>query len=140
LFQIIFARQRGPLPAMEVQGLAIEIVEIAGQVSLFDLTVSLWTKAQGVLGSIDYNSDLFDEATIDRLILLYNRLLEGLVINPDMPITRVPLLNEAERHQIIVEWNRTESEFPRQQSIPQLFEAQVRHCLYAVAIIDQDKR
>ena len=75
----------------------------------FDLTLSIVDKEEGLDGSLEYNSDLFEEETIERMLGHYQILLEGVVANRERPISRLPLLTEAERQQLLVEWNATGS-------------------------------
>ena len=65
--------------------------------------------AEGIAASFEYNTDLFDQATIERMIGHFQTLLEGIVANPDAAISGLPLLTEAERQQLLVEWNDTKS-------------------------------
>ncbi len=79
----------------------------------FDLTLFLRETAEGWVSLWEYNTDLFDEATVARMAAHYARLLEGAVAHPEQRLSELPLLSEAERHQLLVEWNATRAEYPR---------------------------
>lgn len=87
-----------------------------------------------------YNTDLFDRATIERMAGHFQVLLEGIVANPDCPIAQLPLLTEAERHQLLVEWNNTTAAYPRHKCLHQLFEEQVERTPDAVAVVFGDEQ
>ena len=73
-----------------------------------------------------YSTDLFEEAAIVQLAGHWQTLLAGIVANPNQPLSSLPLLTEQERRQQLVEWNATETEYPLEQCLHQLFEAQSR--------------
>lgn len=86
-----------------------------------------------------YNTDLFDAATIARMAEHFQVLLAGIVANPDCNIAQLPLLTEAERHQLLVEWNNTTAAYPRDKCLHQLFEEQVEQTPDAVAVVFGDE-
>src|SRR6185503_13481906 len=71
----------------------------------FDLTIFLWDAAAGLKGSVEYNTDLFDAPTITRMLGHLERVLQAVSLEPDLRIKNVPLLSEAERRQLLVEWS-----------------------------------
>src|SRR5262249_45695889 len=91
-------------------------------------------------GSVVYNTDLFDASTIERLVGHFETLLNGIVANPDTRIGRLPLLKEAERRQILVEWNGTQRDYPRDKCVHELFEEQEQRTPDAVAVICGDRQ
>ena len=78
----------------------------------------------GLKGRIEYNSDIFDAETIERLSGHFTTLLEGIVAAPQAHLSELPLLTEAEREQLLVKWNATAVDYPRDKCIHELFEAQ----------------
>ena len=90
--------------------------------------------------SLNYNTDLFDAATIERMVGHFQILLEGIVANPDQPISDLPLLTEAEKHQLLVEWNDTKTDYPKDKCIHQLFEEQVEKSPDAIAVVFEDQQ
>ncbi|MEG4345416.1 amino acid adenylation domain-containing protein [Microcoleus sp. A003_D6] len=88
-----------------------------------------------------YNTNLFDAATIRRRMAEFEVLLEGIVANPKQKISELPLLTETERHQIQVEWNNTAKNYPQDDKcIHQLFEAQVERSPDAIAVVFEEEQ
>ena len=134
LFQVVFAMQNAPRPTMEMAGLRVTPLDLPGIRVRFDLECSMWEEGEAIRGALVYNTNLFDGATIERLAGHFQTLLEGVVANPGQRISDLPLLTERERHQLLVEWNRTEAAYPRDVSIHELFEAQVERAPDAAAV------
>ncbi|HEX8782811.1 MAG TPA: amino acid adenylation domain-containing protein, partial [Steroidobacteraceae bacterium] len=135
LFQVLFSLQNAPRQAFELQGLQLQPLEVAGSTAKFDLSLFLVETAEGLRGRMEYNTDLFDEATIARMLEHYRVLLAGAVANPALPVAQLPMLSESERRQILQEWNATESDYPRQLCLHELFERQVERTPEAVACV-----
>ena len=91
-------------------------------------------------GSLNYNTDLFDASTIERMLGHYKTLLEGIVANPEQRISELPLLTEAEKHQLLVEWNDTKRDYPKEKCIHELFETQVEKTPDAIALVFEDQQ
>ena len=79
----------------------------------------------GLVATLEYNSDLFEAATIVRMAQHFKVLLEGIVTTPKARLSDLPLLTDRERRQLLVEWNNTQVDYPNHLCIHQLFEAQV---------------
>ena len=101
----------------------------------FDLTLSAIETAEGLRVRVEYNTDLFAAPTIARLTTHYRTLLEGVVADPDRPISTLPLLTDAERHQMLIEWNDTRTDYPRDRCIHELFAEQAARTPDAVAVV-----
>ena len=113
-------------------------MEVDSGTAKFDLTLNLTETELGLHGYLEYNTDLFDAATIDRMLGHFQTLLEGVVDNPDQPLSVLPLLTAGERRQLLVEWNDTQADYPQDRCIHQLFEAQVERTPDAVAVVFED--
>jgi amino acid adenylation domain-containing protein len=135
LCQVIFALQNAPSHALELAGLTISPVEIDTGTAKFDLSLFLREEEDGLRGTLEYNTDLFEAATVRRMREHYQTLLAGIVANPDERIATLPLLTAIERQQLLVEWNTTQTASPRAACIQQLFEAQVARTPEAVAVV-----
>ncbi|MGA9377368.1 MAG: amino acid adenylation domain-containing protein, partial [Phormidium sp.] len=109
LFQVMFILQNAPISQFELGGLSISPIEIEGVLAKFDLTLSMENKASGLVGVWEYNTDLFDDSTIERMTGHFLTLLEAIVVNPGTRISQLPILTEVEQHQLLVEWNNTET-------------------------------
>jgi amino acid adenylation domain-containing protein len=104
----------------------------------YDLILVVREQDEGLRTVFDYNADLFDVATIDRMLGHMQNLLEGIVANPDCPISELPLLTKPEQQQLL-EWNQTQVEYPA-KCIHQLFEEQVQRTPDAVAVVFEDRQ
>jgi amino acid adenylation domain-containing protein len=101
----------------------------------YDLTLYLWGDTSRLTGTFEYNTDLFEAATIDRMVGHFGTLLEAIVAAPDQSIAALPIMTAAERQQLLIDWNDTTVVYP-QQTIQSLFEAQVARTPDAVAVMD----
>ncbi|HEU4559497.1 MAG TPA: amino acid adenylation domain-containing protein [Longimicrobium sp.] len=142
LFQVVIAWQnlaRGDGNTLSLPGLeAAAAVESAHVDAKVDLWLGVWEADDRILGSVKYATALFDQATIERHLAYLRRVLEGFVADELRAVDALPLLPEAERHLVLAEWNRTETQDPRGLCLHQLFEAQVRRTPNAVALISGD--
>ncbi len=138
LAQVIFELENLPTTTLALPGLTVSPLVVDTGTATLDLTVELKQGARGLTGFVEYNTDLFDAATIDRMLAHFQTLLEGIVKSPDTPIGRLPLLAEAERQQLLVEWNRTQADFPRDACVHELFETQVARTPDATAVVFED--
>ena len=87
-----------------------------------------------------YNTDLFDISTVHRMASSYQTLLKSILTNPEERVSVLPLLTQAERHQLLVEWNDTKVEYPFNKCIHQLFEEQAEREPDAIAVVFEDKQ
>src|SRR5262249_1571298 len=108
LFQVMFVHQNAPRTGMKLGNLTLSPQEADRTIiAKFDLTLSV-TEAKHGLGVVaKYNTDLFDAATMNRMLGHFQTLLEEIVSQPEQPLSALNLLGEAERKQVLVEWNQT---------------------------------
>jgi amino acid adenylation domain-containing protein len=103
--------------------------------SPFDLTLFVAEETDGTLSAtFQYRRDLFEPESIARLARHWHTLLEGLLADPGCRLWALPLLDDAEVHRLLVEWNATTTPYPRDRSVPDLFEDQVDRTPDAVAL------
>ncbi|HKR13655.1 MAG TPA: amino acid adenylation domain-containing protein [Pyrinomonadaceae bacterium] len=140
LFQVMLGFQNAPQQRETIPGLTVSHVEVKGVTAKFDLTLSMAEGEQGITGEIEYNADLFNPGTIDRLLEHFRALLEAMVDDPDQRLTEIEILSDAERRQMLVEWNDTQAGYPREQSLPQIFEARVEQSPDTVALVHDDQQ
>src|SRR5436309_1465774 len=107
LFQVMFAHQNAPRKVPELPGLSVSSVEINNETAKFDLSLRTWDEPHGLRGELEYSTDLFDAATIRRMLGHFETLLQAIVTNPDRRIFNLPILAEMEKHQLLVEWKDT---------------------------------
>jgi amino acid adenylation domain-containing protein len=139
LVQVLFALQNAPREALRMGGLEVSGMAVDRATAKFDLSLSMSETQQGVRGMLAYGADLFEAATIERLAGHYRTLLEEVAANPERRLSELPLLTEGERHQMLVEWNATAAEYPRDCCVHELFDAQVERTPEAVAVTCEDQ-
>ena len=134
LVQTMFVLQNGTGEALSLPGLVVEEEPVSLDVAKFDLTLEMTERETGLEGYLEYNTDLFDRTTIERMIGHFEGLLQGVTEAPDREIQALPLLTEAERAQILEEWNDTAADYSRDTTIPELFVQQAERTADAVAV------
>jgi amino acid adenylation domain-containing protein len=135
IMQVAFIlRNRGLGETLKLSGLIMDPVEIDRGTTKFDLTMSLLEVEEGLLGSCEYSTDLFEDVSIARLQANYATLLEAAVTNPDQRLSQLQLLAAAQRQQLLVDWNQTAADFPRDITVAHLFETQVERTPEAIAL------
>ena len=139
LFQVTF-QFRTPETHLASSGLTIDSFDIDTGVLSVDLALEVAETLQGLSCRVAYNTDLFESATIARMLAHFQTLLEGILADLDRPVSELPLLIEATRRQILVDWNDTAADFPKDACIHELFESQVRRTPDAVAAVFEDEQ
>ncbi len=134
LFQAAFVLQGEPSSELKLPGVSASDVAFEPGVSKFDLTLFVRETPRGLVSLWEYSTELFDEETVARMAEHYVRLLRAAVARPEQRVSELPLLGEAERHRLLVEWNDTRTEYPRDACIHALFEEQVARTPDAVAV------
>ncbi|HLO02129.1 MAG TPA: amino acid adenylation domain-containing protein [Symbiobacteriaceae bacterium] len=138
LVQAVFVLQNAPTPPLELPGVTMALMPVENDTAKFDITLALHETAEGLAGYVEYSTDLFDAATIDRLIGHYQTLLSGMVANPDAPVETLPLLTEAE-HRDVQARVRDVRTFAAETCLPQRFEEQAARTPNAVAVVLDDQ-
>jgi amino acid adenylation domain-containing protein len=135
LAQVMFVFHNTPVSHIDLSDLQFDIVAADQHSAQFDLLLRM-TEVDGVLmGQLEYNTDLFERKTVDRMVGHYQVLLSAALQNPGAQVDSLPLLTLAEHQQILVDWNQTAASFPADQTLHQLFEAQVGQTPNALAVI-----
>lgn len=99
LFQVLFVLQNAPMPTLELPELTLSLLEVENKIARFDLALFLTETEQGILGKWQYNSELFDAATITKMTNHFQALLNSIVSHPDVRIGNLEMLTEAEKKQ-----------------------------------------
>ncbi|ARV60175.1 non-ribosomal peptide synthetase [Nostocales cyanobacterium HT-58-2] len=142
LFQVMFTLQND-LQLPEIPGLGLSVFKVETETAQFDLDLCVDITEQGMTASFEYNTDLFDAATIARMLGHFQNLLSGIAVNPQTRLSDLPLLTQTEQHQLL-EWGMGELEstqisHPADLCIHHLFEAQVERTPDAIAVIFQNQ-
>ncbi|HEU4326674.1 MAG TPA: amino acid adenylation domain-containing protein [Roseiflexaceae bacterium] len=140
LFQVMFALQNAPLPRLGSPELTITPLEIDVGVALFDLSLDLYEAPDGLRGWFEYNTDLFDAATVVRMAGHYLRLVDLLLDQPDLPVEQAELLSPAERTTLLLDWSGARAQPTPALPVHRLFERQAARQPDATALICGDTR
>jgi amino acid adenylation domain-containing protein len=133
LFQVAFTIE--PLMPISELGWTISQLDVHTSTTKFDyFYLELDEKPEEMIGRIEYNTDLFDEVTIARMVGHYQTLLEGIVADSEQLVSHLPLLTVQEQQQFAA-WNNTQTDFPKDLCIHQLFERQVERTPDAIALV-----
>lgn len=119
--------------------LELEYFDMPQEEGQFDLGLEIIESPERCAGIVKYNTDLFDEATIQRIVTHFTTLLQGIVDSPQKPIALLPLISPAEQQQILVDWNATSTDFPHTQCVHELFEEQVSQTPEAIAAVYKEQ-
>ena len=114
------------------------IAQISEQNNNCDLKIFVLPTEKSLSLKCEYNSQLFQSASIQRLLGHFQTLLAGLIANPQQNLASLPLLSEVQEQQLLVEWNNTQQEYPQNYCIHQLFEEQVAKTPDAVAVVFEE--
>ncbi|MFD7631789.1 amino acid adenylation domain-containing protein, partial [Streptomyces sp. NPDC059851] len=139
LFQVLLALQNVPRTEFALPGLSSEIVLVRTPTAMFDLSIHLLERggtggaAEGIIGRVEYSTDLFDHATVEALVARWLRLLAAVVAEPDRPLSRIDVLTAEERRELLVARNDTACPIAA-AGLPSLFEDRVRATPEAPAV------
>ncbi len=131
IFQIAFSMKETASASFATD---LKLVEVESPTEPFDLTVEFAEDGNEFFTRFSYNSDLFEASTIARMLEHFWILLESAADDPGMRISRLPLLRDAERQQVLVEWNETRIADPGVECLHQFFEEQVERTPQAAAV------
>ncbi|MFJ9619623.1 amino acid adenylation domain-containing protein [Streptomyces noursei] len=134
LVQAMVSLQNTPAEPLRLSGLTLEEYIFAREQSLFDIDFDFWERDGGLLGAVQYNPDLFDAATVERLCAHLRTLAERLTDEPGRPMDRVPMLTEEEEHRLLVDWSGARHELPA-TTLPAVYEEQAARTPDATALV-----
>ena len=141
LFQVMFTWQNVPPGKLALPGVAVEpFADQVGSSSKYDLSLGLQEQDGRIVGAIEYATALYDGVTIERYISHWRTLLEAMVVDDTQSVRSLPLLTPVQRQQMLVEWNHTQSPYPQDRCIHQLFEEQVERTPDAVALVFEERQ
>ena len=140
LFQVMFGWQDFAQDRVELPGLEVQSFPLPHRKAKFDLTILLQDEGDTITGHIEYAASLFEPATIKRYLAYFRTLLQGMTADDTQVIDCLPILPEAERHQLLFDWNNTAAEYPKNVSLTKLVEDQVERTPDAIAVVHGDRR
>src|SRR5262249_22640266 len=118
----------------------LELSPNSGGMAKFDLLFYFADSDRGLTGDLEYNLDIFDSVTIERLVTHFERLLLGAIANPDLRLFELPLIGEAEAEHLLGTWNPTRTVLPALPCIHHLVEEQVAKTPEATALLCGEER
>jgi len=139
IFQVGFTLHNAPETQLDLPGLTVTPFVLPWVTSKFDLLLNVTQTAQGLSCEMEYVTDLFEAATIERLIGHLTRVLEQVVATPQKPLSRIDLLSADERRQVLETWNDTATTYPQDLCIQDLFVEQATTAPDAIALLCEDK-
>jgi amino acid adenylation domain-containing protein len=139
LFQVVFNWNNNQAGEMALPGLTLATMDAGYHVAKFDLTLNLAESGGRIVGELEYATSLFERSTIERYIGYLHNILEGMTAAEEQSVDQLPLLSQSERQRILVEWNATQGEYPRESCIHQLFEQQAADSPHAIAVVYKGK-
>jgi amino acid adenylation domain-containing protein len=134
VFQVMLILQNAPVHERSLTGLSMVPVGVDSRTAKLDCMLYLTEEEGGVRGFLEYNTDLFDRATVARMLGHFLSLLEGVAANPELPLSDLPLLPADERRTLLVDWNATRAEYPEEATLHALIERQAGQAPGAVAL------
>ncbi|HEX5707970.1 MAG TPA: condensation domain-containing protein, partial [Pyrinomonadaceae bacterium] len=135
LFQTMLVVQNAPFGSQGLSSLTFSSVQVDRTAAMFDLTLYFSETEDGISATLEYNTDLFDETTIERLVKHFEQLLESAAADPETRIDELTLLTAAERQEVLTTWNDTSRDYPRDKCLHELFEEQARRTPEATALV-----
>lgn len=135
LFQAMFVLQNVPIPDLDLPDVSVSYEEAYNGTSKFDLTLFMEDSQEGLVATCEYNTDLFNANTINRMLGHFQTLLSSIVTDSQQCISELPLLTPPEVQQLLVDWNDTKTDYPQDKCIHQLFETQVEKTPSDIAVI-----
>jgi len=139
LFQVLFSLRNVRTPQIKLPGLTLSSLEIERKTARFDLALDLEEGLEGINATLEYSQDLFDASTARRIAGHFLTLLESIAANPEQRISHLPILTKPEQQQLLFEWNNTQSNFPQDKCIHELFEAQTERTPDAIAVVFENE-
>ena len=135
IFQVMFAFLNAGQTVLEIPGLKMSGYGAVQEAAKYDLLLGVMDLRERLSISLEYSTDLFEADTIERMLSHLRSLLESVVVDPGQRLTDIPLLQQSEREQILVEWNRSDAAYPADACMHQLFERQVDEHPEALALV-----
>ncbi len=131
--------QNVPPPNLSLPGLQVESMEVEERTSGFDFGLDLTETPNGLQGICEYDTDIFDAPSMDRLVRHFQTLLVYAIRNPEKQLSSLPLLTPDEQDQVLIKWNQTSHTLPEAQTVPDLFEERVLRIPEQIAAIYRDR-
>ena len=140
LFQVVLVLQNNVQGALSLPGLTLETMAQDSGTARFDLTLNIIERVEGLCLEWEYNTDLFEQDTVARMATHFELLLNALIATPHENVFSVEMLSEQERQKLLIDWNNTQTDYPTDKCIHELFETQVKNNPDAIAVIFENQQ
>ncbi len=140
LFQVIFTLQHTGTTPLQLPDITVTPLSVESGLTRFDLTLEMGENEQGLDGVFEYNLDLFETPTIQRMLGHFQLILEGMASDVEQHLISLPLLTQSEFYQQLVQWNETQTAYPDGRCIHTLFEEQAQQHPDTIALVYQDQQ
>ncbi len=134
LVQVVFTLQNSPLSTLEMPGLTLSPVGGENRTAKFDLTLGIVENPEGINAALDYSTDLFDEATAQRMLSHFHNLLDAICAQPETCVQDISLLSPEESRHLLQDFNPKAGALPASKCLHHLFEAQAALSPHAIAL------
>jgi amino acid adenylation domain-containing protein len=136
LFQVMLIQGDSAPNALDLPGVTLHRYEGGTETSKFDLTLAVNAHPDGILGAMEYSTDLFERATVQRMVGHLRRVLDQVATDPHVRLSALELMGEEERSLVVETWNATETAYPTAHAcVHHLVEAQAARTPEAVAVV-----
>ncbi|WP_107666521.1 non-ribosomal peptide synthetase [Cyanothece sp. BG0011] len=141
LFQVLFTLQKNTAKEnLSLPGLSVAVIEKEWKTAKFDLSLNMEETEEGLWGMFEYKTDLFEAETIQRMVGHFLTLLNNILFHPRQSIQTLDLLTELEKQKLLIKWNKTDANYPKNDCLHQLFERQVNQTPHTIAVeFDNEK-
>ncbi len=140
LFQVILVLQNNEKTTLELPGLTLSSIDQPKIQAKFDLTLNVADTDQGLALDWEFNTDLFERTTIERMASHFESLLERFLASPNENVYALKIVDEHERHQLLMVWNDQKVVFPQDHCIHELFEEKVENNPESIALVFEDQQ
>ncbi len=135
LIQAMFILQNTPMHDLQLEGVELNLLPHQSHTTKLDINLSLFESKNGLQGYLEYATDLFEEARMQRMVGHYVTLLKNMCVDKDIAYEMIDYMTEQERQELVFSFNNTEVDYPAKQCIHQLFEEQVAITPDSIALV-----
>ncbi|MFP2932693.1 condensation domain-containing protein, partial [Pyxidicoccus sp. 3LG] len=134
-FNVMFMMQNFGKLDLELPGLTVSGVELPEQAAKFDLTLTCVEGPDGLHGVLEYDAEVFERSTAERMLKHLHQVIATMVARPDGKLSRLELLDADEKHRLLKDWHGARAEFPDGATLGGLIREQARRAPEAVAAV-----
>ncbi|MGD2093175.1 MAG: amino acid adenylation domain-containing protein, partial [Candidatus Aminicenantes bacterium] len=140
LFDTMFVLQNAGIQTLEIPGLNLVPYEYENKTSKFDLTLTGIESGEKMLFTFEYSIKLFKRETIERFIVFFMKVVKGIIENKHRKISEIEIIPDEEKTQVLVDFNSTTADYPKDKTIHALFEEQAERTSDHVALIGKNSK